>query len=149
MFTRLGGIPEPPEGYVPPLGASRNTWTNIYKNKGRIDYCVAQFGVSFCDGPPSKYFATVSETRTACGASVGEERLAVGRGCVGFCVLGAASCLAQRSVFRIMGAFCRGDVLVGTQESHAETTPVRLAPATHPGTRGAYLGGRLVAGRLP
>jgi hypothetical protein len=56
MFTRLGGIPEPPEGYVPPLGASRNTWTNIYKNKGRIDYCVAQFGVSFCDCPPSKIF---------------------------------------------------------------------------------------------
>ena len=51
MFTRLGGIPEPPEGYVPPLGASRNTWTNIYKNKGRIDYCVAQFGVSQLSQP--------------------------------------------------------------------------------------------------
>ena len=47
MFVRLDGIPEPPEGYVPPLGSSRNTWMNIYKNKGRIDYCVQQFGVSF------------------------------------------------------------------------------------------------------
>ena len=45
MFIRLNGIPEPPEGYVPPLGSSRETWTNIYKNKGRIDYCVQQFGV--------------------------------------------------------------------------------------------------------
>ena len=45
MFFKLDGIPEPPEGYVPPLGSSRNTWTNIYKNKGRIDYCVQQFGV--------------------------------------------------------------------------------------------------------
>ena len=50
LFMKLDGIPEPPEGYVPPLGSSRNTWTNIYKNKGRIDYCVQQFGVSckFC-----------------------------------------------------------------------------------------------------
>jgi len=47
LFMRLEGIPEPPEGYVPPLGSSRNTWTNIYKNKGRIDYCVQQFGVTF------------------------------------------------------------------------------------------------------
>jgi hypothetical protein len=46
MFVRLDGIPEPPAGYVPPLGASRSTWTNIYKNKGRIDYCVQQFEVS-------------------------------------------------------------------------------------------------------
>ena len=46
MFMKLEGIPEPPSGYVPPLGSSRNTWTNIYKNKGRIDYCVQQFGVS-------------------------------------------------------------------------------------------------------
>jgi hypothetical protein len=45
FFTKLNGIPEPPEGYVPPLGSSRETWTNIYKNKGRIDYCVQQFGV--------------------------------------------------------------------------------------------------------
>jgi len=45
LFMKLDGIPEPPEGYVPPLGSSRNTWTNIYKNKGRIDYCVQQFGV--------------------------------------------------------------------------------------------------------
>jgi len=49
MFAKLedGGIPAPPAGYVAPLGASRNTWTNIYKNKGRIDYCVQQFSVSF------------------------------------------------------------------------------------------------------
>ena len=46
MFVKLNGIPEPPSGYVPPLGASLATWTNIYKNKGRIDYCVQQFGVS-------------------------------------------------------------------------------------------------------
>eukprot|EP00960_Hanusia_phi_P035497 751750-Hanusia_phi.AAC.2 len=46
MFFKLEGIPEPPAGYVPPLGSSRNTWTNIYKNKGRIDYCVQQFDVS-------------------------------------------------------------------------------------------------------
>ena len=45
FFSKLNGIPEPPEGYVPPLGSSRETWTNIYKNKGRIDYCVQQFGV--------------------------------------------------------------------------------------------------------
>jgi len=49
MFMRLdaasGGIPAPPAGYVPPMGSSRNTWTNIYKNKGRIDYCVQQFQV--------------------------------------------------------------------------------------------------------
>ena len=50
MFMRLdeaasGGIPRPPAGYVPPMGSSRNTWTNIYKNKGRIDYCVQQFQV--------------------------------------------------------------------------------------------------------
>ncbi|EKX52077.1 hypothetical protein GUITHDRAFT_150671 [Guillardia theta CCMP2712] len=43
MRTKLEGIPEPPSGYVPPLGASHRTWTNIYKNKGRIDYCVSQF----------------------------------------------------------------------------------------------------------
>lgn len=46
LFARLDGIPEPPSGYIPPQGASRNTWANIYKNKGRIDYCVQQFGVS-------------------------------------------------------------------------------------------------------
>lgn len=44
FFTRLDGIPEPPAGYIPPEGSSRNTWANIYKNKGRIDYCVQQFG---------------------------------------------------------------------------------------------------------
>jgi hypothetical protein len=49
MFVRLDGIPEPPEGYVPPLGSSRMTWANIYKNKGRIDYCVQQFSVSFVE----------------------------------------------------------------------------------------------------
>ena len=27
----------------PPIGASANTWANIYKNKQRIDYCVDQF----------------------------------------------------------------------------------------------------------
>ena len=55
LFSRLDGIPEPPEGYVPPLGSSRNTWANIYKNKGRIDYCVQQFGVSFVPFPVSVF----------------------------------------------------------------------------------------------
>ncbi len=32
-------IPGPPAGWVPPIGASANTWANIYKNKQRIDYC--------------------------------------------------------------------------------------------------------------
>jgi len=36
-------IPGPPAGWVPPIGASANTWANIYKNKQRIDYCVDQF----------------------------------------------------------------------------------------------------------
>ena len=36
-------IPGPPAGWVPPIGASSNTWANIYKNKQRIDYCVDQF----------------------------------------------------------------------------------------------------------
>ena len=55
FFTRLDGIPEPPSGYIPPEGASRNTWANIYKNKGRIDYCVQQFGVS--SAPPCLHAA--------------------------------------------------------------------------------------------
>ena len=53
LFARLDGIPEPPSGYIPPQGASRNTWANIYKNKGRIDYCVQQFGVSPASIPVS------------------------------------------------------------------------------------------------
>ncbi|KAJ1475976.1 hypothetical protein T484DRAFT_1908738 [Baffinella frigidus] len=36
-------IPGPPAGWMPPIGASSNTWANIYKNKQRIDYCVDQF----------------------------------------------------------------------------------------------------------
>ena len=36
-------IPGPPAGWVPPIGASSNTWANIYKNKQRMDYCVDQF----------------------------------------------------------------------------------------------------------
>lgn len=57
MFFKLEGIPEPPAGYVPPLGSSRNTWTNIYKNKGRIDYCVQQFDVSASPGSCSPSLA--------------------------------------------------------------------------------------------
>jgi hypothetical protein len=63
LFARLDGIPEPPEGYVPPLGSSRNTWTNIYKNKGRIDYCVQQFGVSSTSlSPPLRPQRSVSQS---------------------------------------------------------------------------------------
>ena len=36
-------IPGPPAGWIPPIGASSNTWADIYKNKQRIDYCVDQF----------------------------------------------------------------------------------------------------------
>mmetsp|Transcript_55984 Transcript_55984/g.137234 ORF Transcript_55984/g.137234 Transcript_55984/m.137234 type:complete len:80 (-) Transcript_55984:526-765(-) len=36
-------IPGPPAGWVPPAGASTNTWANIYKNKQRMDYCTDQF----------------------------------------------------------------------------------------------------------
>jgi hypothetical protein len=64
LFFKLDGIPEPPEGYVPPLGSSRNTWTNIYKNKGRIDYCVQQFGVSYL---VVFFMARLWGGRTGCG----------------------------------------------------------------------------------
>lgn len=36
-------IPGPPAGWIPPIGASTNTWANIYENKQRIDYCTDQF----------------------------------------------------------------------------------------------------------
>jgi hypothetical protein len=35
--------PLPPPEYIPPLGASINTWPNIVKNKETIDFCVDQF----------------------------------------------------------------------------------------------------------
>lgn len=66
LFSRLDGIPEPPEGYVPPLGSSRNTWANIYKNKGRIDYCVQQFGVSFFPAPSPCRFLVQGSVEPPC-----------------------------------------------------------------------------------
>jgi hypothetical protein len=41
-------IPGPPAGWIPPIGASTNTWANIYKNKQRIDYCTDQVRVYVC-----------------------------------------------------------------------------------------------------
>mmetsp|Transcript_38764 Transcript_38764/g.32718 ORF Transcript_38764/g.32718 Transcript_38764/m.32718 type:complete len:83 (+) Transcript_38764:3-251(+) len=38
-----GGIPAPPPTYVPPIGASFNTWPNVYTNLKNIDYCTDQF----------------------------------------------------------------------------------------------------------
>ncbi len=35
--------PEPPPEYIPPIGASINTWPNIVKNKENIDFCVGEF----------------------------------------------------------------------------------------------------------
>lgn len=68
MFQRLDGIPEPPAGYVPPMGSSRNTWTNIYKNKGRIDYCVQQFSVSFPNIANDEHSTQhTTQHRWACG----------------------------------------------------------------------------------
>ena len=84
MFIRLNGIPEPPEGYVPPLGSSRETWTNIYKNKGRIDYCVQQFGVSAQDCTALCSGGTVFFVM-CCGAWCGCQ-------CVSFCVARACLC---------------------------------------------------------
>ena len=39
----LASPPDPPPEYIPPLGASINTWPNIVKNKENIDFCVGQF----------------------------------------------------------------------------------------------------------
>ena len=33
----------PPPSYVPPTGASYQTWPNVYMNLKNIDYCVDQF----------------------------------------------------------------------------------------------------------
>jgi hypothetical protein len=38
-----GEILSPPKSWVPPLGASARTWSNILKNKNNIDYCTSQF----------------------------------------------------------------------------------------------------------
>eukprot|EP00960_Hanusia_phi_P032286 749787-Hanusia_phi.AAC.1 len=43
MLEQDGEIPVPPPTWIPPLGASRRTWSNVYKNKSNIDYCVAEF----------------------------------------------------------------------------------------------------------
>ena len=37
------GIPNPPDGYQAPLGASPYTWPAIYNNKQNIDFCVENF----------------------------------------------------------------------------------------------------------
>jgi hypothetical protein len=39
----LGTPPDPPPEYIPPIGASINTWPNIVKNKENIDFCVGEF----------------------------------------------------------------------------------------------------------
>jgi hypothetical protein len=41
-------IPGPPAGWIPPIGASTNTWANIYKNKQRMDYCTDQVCMRVC-----------------------------------------------------------------------------------------------------
>jgi len=38
-----GELLAPPASWVPPMGASARTWSNILKNKNNIDYCVSQF----------------------------------------------------------------------------------------------------------
>lgn len=43
MLAEDGEIPPPSPTWIPPLGASRRTWANVYKNKSNIDYCVAEF----------------------------------------------------------------------------------------------------------
>ena len=37
------GIPNPPDDYQAPLGASPNTWPAIYGNLQNMDYCTATF----------------------------------------------------------------------------------------------------------
>ena len=39
----LASPPDPPPEYIPPIGASINTWPNIVKNKENIDFCVGEF----------------------------------------------------------------------------------------------------------
>eukprot|EP00283_Hemiselmis_rufescens_P007761 CAMPEP_0173434146 /NCGR_PEP_ID=MMETSP1357-20121228/12090_1 /TAXON_ID=77926 /ORGANISM="Hemiselmis rufescens, Strain PCC563" /LENGTH=83 /DNA_ID=CAMNT_0014398957 /DNA_START=23 /DNA_END=274 /DNA_ORIENTATION=- len=43
QYLGFVGIPKPPPGYMPPLGASSYTWPNIFKNMKRMDYCVDNF----------------------------------------------------------------------------------------------------------
>lgn len=43
QYLGFVGIPKPPPGYMPPLGASPYTWPNIFKNMKRMDYCVDKF----------------------------------------------------------------------------------------------------------
>mmetsp|Transcript_23847 Transcript_23847/g.56956 ORF Transcript_23847/g.56956 Transcript_23847/m.56956 type:complete len:95 (+) Transcript_23847:35-319(+) len=42
-YLYFQGIPNPPSGYVPPAGASPNTWPAIYNNLQNIDYCTENF----------------------------------------------------------------------------------------------------------
>jgi len=42
-YLYFAGIPNPPAGYVAPMGASPNTWPAIYNNLQNIDYCVDEF----------------------------------------------------------------------------------------------------------
>jgi hypothetical protein len=39
-YLYFRGIPNPPDAYIPPMGASHNTWPNIYNNLLNIDFCV-------------------------------------------------------------------------------------------------------------
>ena len=41
-YLYFRGIPNPPDAYIPPIGASVNTWPNIYNNLLDIDFCVVR-----------------------------------------------------------------------------------------------------------
>mmetsp|Transcript_20324 Transcript_20324/g.29841 ORF Transcript_20324/g.29841 Transcript_20324/m.29841 type:complete len:86 (-) Transcript_20324:295-552(-) len=42
-YLYFRGIPNPPDDYLPPTGASPNTWPAIYNNLQNIDYCTTAF----------------------------------------------------------------------------------------------------------
>mmetsp|Transcript_44131 Transcript_44131/g.92328 ORF Transcript_44131/g.92328 Transcript_44131/m.92328 type:complete len:103 (-) Transcript_44131:165-473(-) len=42
-YLYFRGIPNPPDAYIPPTGASTYTWPNIYNNLLDIDFCVDHF----------------------------------------------------------------------------------------------------------
>ena len=41
-----GTLTDPPHEYIPPIGASMNTWPNIIKNKENIDFCSGEFNLT-------------------------------------------------------------------------------------------------------
>lgn len=42
-YLYFRGIPNPPDDYVAPIGASPNTWPAIYNNLQNMDYCTTTF----------------------------------------------------------------------------------------------------------